>query len=80
MSGTERPGEPDGPADAEAEAVWNDLVAAFHESQAPEDGPAPWPEAENVTQPRRPRARWSPGPGSCARPPAQPRRAPWTPS
>ena len=49
MSGTERPGEPDGPPDAEAEAVWNDLVAAFHETQAPE-GPAPWPEAENVTQ------------------------------
>jgi len=49
MSGTERPGEPDGPTDAEAEAVWNDLVASFHETQVPE-GPAPWPEAENVTQ------------------------------
>lgn len=44
-----RPGEqPDVPADAEAEAVWNDLVAAFHEARP--DGPAPWPEAENVTQ------------------------------
>jgi hypothetical protein len=50
MSGPERPGEqPDGPTDAEAEAVWNDLVAAFHESRP--EGPAPWPEAENVAQP-----------------------------
>jgi hypothetical protein len=49
MSGTDRPGEPENnPTDAEAEAVWNDLVAAFHESQP--DGPAPWPEAENVSQ------------------------------
>lgn len=57
MSGAERPGEPDGPADAEAEAVWNDLVAAFHEA-APADGPVPWPEAENVPQPPPP----APGP------------------
>jgi hypothetical protein len=48
VSGTERPGEPDGPTDAEAEAVWKDLVAAFHENQP--DGPPPWPEAENVNQ------------------------------
>lgn len=49
-SGAERPGEqPDGPTDAEAEAVWNDLVAAFHENQP--EGPAPWPESENVSQP-----------------------------
>jgi hypothetical protein len=49
VSEPERPGEPDGRADAEAEAVWNDLVAAFHESP-PAEGPVPWPDAENVNQ------------------------------
>lgn len=54
MSNPERPeGDPTGPTDAEAEAVWNDLVAAFHDSRPPE-GPAPWPEAENVAQPPAP--------------------------
>ena len=64
-------------ADAEAEAVWNDLVAAFHESP-PAEGPAPWPEAENVTQ--QPPAPGTPEPGArVVRPaarPAPPR--PWT--
>ena len=54
MSNPERPeGDPTGPTDAQAEAVWNDLVAAFHDSQ-PLDGPVPWPEAENVAQPPAP--------------------------
>jgi len=70
MSGTERPGEPDGPTDAEAEAVWNDLVASFHETQAPE-GPAPWPEAENVNP--QPPAAGTPEPGArVVRPAARP--------
>lgn len=69
MTGAERPGEqPDGPADAEAEAVWNDLVAAFHEARP--EGPAPWPEAENVSQPPTP---GSPEPGArVVRPAARP--------
>jgi len=70
VSGAERPGEPDGPADAEAEAVWNDLVAAFHESQ-PAEGPVPWPEAENVTQ--QPPVPGPPEPGArVVRPAARP--------
>ena len=70
MSGADRPGEPDGPADAEAEAVWNDLVAAFHASQAPE-GPAPWPESENVTPPPPPAGTLEPG-ARVVRPAARP--------
>jgi hypothetical protein len=74
MSSTDRPGEPDGPTDAEAEAVWNDLVAAFHENQA--EGPAPWPDAENVNQ--QPPGSGSLEPGArvvrpAARPPSAPR-------
>jgi hypothetical protein len=70
MSGADRPGEPDGPADAEAEAVWNDLVAAFHASQAPE-GPAPWPDSENVTPPPPPAGTLEPG-ARVVRPAARP--------
>lgn len=53
MTNPERPEDPTGPTDAEAEAVWNDLVAAFHDS-SPVQGPVPWPDAENVAQPPAP--------------------------
>jgi hypothetical protein len=69
-AGPDRPGEPDGPTDAEAEAVWNDLVASFHASQAPE-GEAPWPESENVTPPPPPAGTLEPG-ARVVRPAARP--------
>jgi hypothetical protein len=70
MSSADRPGEHDGPTDAEAEAVWNDLVATFHETPAPE-GPVPWPESENVGQ--QPPAGASLEPGArVVRPAARP--------
>jgi hypothetical protein len=42
----DRPGDPDRPG-AVDEAIWSELVAAFHEPSAPDERP-PWPRAENL--------------------------------